>query len=360
MSVEGEKELEEFLAGTGALGGQQAQVVEPPTEEETPPAEEIVHDEPPGFVPPFEDTPTPAPPISPEERAAQEQGEETPPEEGEETEQGPPHVVWATEKYGTDTERWAKAMYDQEVFIGRLSEQKTEAERVAGEAIRYAQQVEAGAQNGPGGMPISAAEEAWVEQNMVNPAGAAYTAARHGNAALYNAVIDRIAEENPNYAVQVGTQVQMALQQEAQRLQAEQQAAQQRNGGPSGDLQVDLGQSFQRLGIDVQKAGPAMFAKLQELGEYHPYTLAIMGGDAMQRDLAVQAVYDLAAATGASASRIVDAERDQRLQREAELRRGAAAIVTGGTHVSEPPKQSAFMDAMDEEWRRRGHLPAEE
>jgi hypothetical protein len=172
-------------------------------------------------------------------------------------------------------------------------------------------------------------------------------------------VIERIAEENPNFAVQVGTQVQMALQQEAQQYMAQQQAAAQQNGH-SGNLQNDLGQSFQRLGIDVKQAGPAMFAKLEELGEYHPYTLAIMGGDPFQRDLAIQAVYDLARATGAQATRIVDEQQEARIQREQELRRGAAGIVTGGTHVSEPPKQSAFMDALDEEWRRRGWLPSSE
>ena len=116
-------------------------------------------------------------------------------EEGEGEVEGDPHIVWATKKYGTDPDRWAKAAFDQERFISALAQDKKQAEEAAMQAYAYAQQVEANAQSGPGGMPMSAQQEAWVEQSLSNPVGYAYQAAMSGDAQLYNAVIERVARD---------------------------------------------------------------------------------------------------------------------------------------------------------------------
>jgi hypothetical protein len=356
MGVDGERELEDFLAGSGALNFGDDPEPKPP--EPPPPAaeegEEVVHDEPPGFEPPPGDGAEKPSPETPPEKPVEEQ-----PTEGEGDEQEP-HVVWAQKKYGKDPDKWAKAAYDQERFISSLAAEKKQAEETARQAIEYAQQVEASAQVGPSGMPLTASEEAWVEQAMANPVGYAYQAAMSGKVSLYNAVIERVAELDPGMAASVGTQVQMAMHQERARLEAEAQAAASQNGaGPEGDFTTAMGQSFQRLGINVKQYGEAMWTKIEELGEYHPYTLAILGGDPMQRDLAVSAVYDLVRTGQTTTRRVADTEREEQIRREGELRRDAAGVVTGAPHV-ETSKQSPFFDAMEEEWRRRGQWRDEE
>lgn len=348
MGVDGERELEEFLAGTGALnpGGEEP----PAAAEET----EVVHDEAPGFVPPPEDG-AETPPVSPGE--AEEKPAEEKPEE-EETEEQEPHVAWATKKYGAEPTRWAKAAYDQERFISQLAADKKQAEETAREAIEYARSVESQSSANVGaGMPMSAAEEEWVEQSMANPGAYAYQAARAGNVQLYNAVIERVAMDNPGMAANIGAQVQMALQDELRREQESRAATQ--NGAQGQDFNADMAQSFARLGINVQQYGEAMWTKIEELGEYHPYALAILGGDPMQRDLALQAVYDLVRTGQTTTRRVAETEREEQIRREGELRREAAGVVTGAPHVA-PAKQSPFFEAMEDEWRRRGQWHDEE
>jgi len=345
MPEEGsERELEEFLAGTGALSFTDSS--EPPTPTGD---EEVVHDERPGYEAPPDDG-AETPPPSPETKTPEAPGEEKPEEEQEE--QGEPHVVWATKKYGTDPTRWAKAAYDQERFISQLAGDKKQAEETAREAIEYARSIEANANaSTSAGMPMSAQEEAWVEEAMVNPAAYAYQAARSGNVNLYHAVINRVAEMDANMAVSVGTSVQMALQDEQRRMEADRMAAQ--NGAGAPDFNTEMGASFQRLGINVQQYGQPMWEKIEELGEYHPYALAILGGDPIQRDLALQAVYDLVRAGTTTTQRVADTQREEQIRREGELRREAAGVVTGAPHTP-PAKQSPFFDAMEAEWRRRG------
>lgn len=346
MGVDGEKELEDFLEGSGALsfGAEETEAAAESTEEE------VVHDERPGHVPLPGERAAPPPP-SVEKEPVEEEGQE---EEGEE--EGEPHTVWATKKYGTDPNRWAKAAYDQERFISSLAAEKKQAEEAASQAIEYARQVEANAQTGPAGMPMTASEEAWVEQSMSNPVGYAYQAMMAGNAQLYNAVIERVAEMDPGMAANVGTQVQLTMHNERQQLEAQQAA---RQNGAGQDFYGEMGESLQRRGIDIQKYGEAMSAMFGELGEYHPYTLAVMGGDAIQRDLALQAVYDLVRAGQTTTHRVADTQREEQIRREGELRRNAAGVVTGAPHA-EPTKQNPFFDALEDEWRRRGQWHDEE
>ena len=277
------------------------------------------------------------------------EGEVTPEEEelGEiEEEEELPHLVWAKKKYGDDPDKWAKAAFDQEQHISRMANSLKEAEALAVQWYEYAQQAEAAATSAQTqGMPLSASEENWVEQAMANPHGYARQAAMQGNVNLFNAVLARVAEENPGVAASIGSQIQMEMQ---QIVAAEN--GQMQSGPPP--LDQALGASFQRLGINLEQAGPQMSEKIAELGEYHPYVQAILNGDDAQRDLAVQAVYDLVRATTLVSRRVRDDQRATQIQREGELRREAAGVVTGSPHTP-PPAVDPFMAAMEQEWKDR-------
>jgi hypothetical protein len=176
-------------------------------------------------------------------------------------------------------------------------------------------------------------------------------AAYQGNLNLYNGVIARIAEENPMAAAQIGTAIERELA----------QAAAQQNGmvqePPS--LAENLGQSIQRLGIDLDVYGEPMSAKIGELGEHHPYVQTILEGDPNAREIALMAVYDLVRTNALSTRKVRSDERENTIKHEAELRRQAAGVVTGGPHQEQPPKQSPFMDAMEAEWKARGQWTEE-
>ena len=229
-----------------------------------------------------------------------------------------------------------------------MGNQLKEAEALAVQWYEYAQQAEQqAAQTQQMGMPMSAQEEAWVEQSLANPMDYARQAAFNGNVNLFNAILARIAEENPGLAANIGSQVQMEL-----RQAADAELAQQRNGPQPMTLQEALGGSFQRLGINLEQSGPSMSEKIAELGEYHPYVQAILGMDDGQRDLAVQAVYDLTRA-GTLTKRVVrDEQQAAQIQREGELRREAAGVVQGSPHIP-PVKEDPFMAAMEQEWKDR-------
>jgi hypothetical protein len=336
---EGPRSVGEALAAADA----EAAASEPVVDEPTPVVDEppvVVSDEP---VQPGVDTgegqPTPEVTGEPEPEPDLEDGDlDTPDDE---------NVIWATKKYGDDPAKWAQAARHQEQHISKLAADKKEAEGLAAEWYEYAQSIEQQAQQmQSAGMPLSAQEENWVEQSVANPYQYARQAAMSGNFNLYNGVIARVAEENALMAAQIGAQVQREM---------EQIAAQEQNGmqqAPS--LAEAMGQSIQRLGIDLGTYGEPMSAKIAELGEHHPYVQTILEGDQAAREIALMAVYDLVRSTAMSTRRVRSEERDAQIKHEAELRRQAAGVVTGGPQVQQPPKQSPFMDAMEEEWRARG------
>jgi hypothetical protein len=323
-----------------AAADEQQAPVETPAEEEqqiAPPEDQplVVTDEPTQPAPELGEAPDAPTPVGDVEEIE----EELPEEEGDE------NVVWAKKKYGDDTAKWAQAARAQEQHISRLAAEKKEAEELAGEWYEYAQGIQQqAAQQTQMGMPLSTQEENWVEQSIANPLQAARAAAQQGNVNLYNGVLARLAEDNPLMAAQIGAQIQMEMQQLAEQQMPEQQ--------PS--LAEAMGASIQRLGIDLATYGEPMSVKIAELGEYDPYVQAILNGDQMAREMALRAVYDLVRSTAMSTRKVRSEERDEQIRHEAELRRQAAGVVTGGPQVQGAPPQDPFMAAMEQELRDRG------
>jgi hypothetical protein len=286
----------------------------------------------------------------PQEPVATEPVEEEEPAEVEED--ADPNIAWAKRKYGDDPAQWAKGAYEMEQHITRIAREKKEAEDMAVQWFEYAQEVEQQkTQEASMAMPLSTQEEQWIDNAMANPYAYAWQAASQGNVNLYKGIIARVAEDNPLMAGEIGTRVQMELAQLAASTQPEEQPV---------SLQESLGQSIARLGIDLPTYGEPMSAKIGELGEFHPYVQAILEGDQKTSDLALMAVYDLVRTGAMSTRRVRSEEREAQIQKEAEMRRQAAGVVTGGPSAPEPPAESSFMDAMQREWEARGQWPSEE
>jgi len=339
MAVEGERELEEFLTGVFE-GRTNGEVTEEPAEEP-----DVVYDDPRQPITeavPEEDETTPP---SPEEEEPVEEEEAQPVEE-------PGSVAWAKKRYGEDPEKWAQVAYQQEQHISRIANEKQQAEAFAKQMADYAQYIEAqSVTQQQSGMPMSAQEEAWVEQSFQNPVQYAYQALASGNIPLYNGVIARLAEEDAGMAASVGAQAQMAVRE----AQVQQQVYADAEQARQGDLPTLFAESVQRTGIDFEKWGPAMSEKVGELGEYNPYVQAILNSpDPAQRDLAMHAIHDLVRTGQATARRAQETEHEARIRREGELRREAASVVTGSPHNPPAQPQHPFLQAMENEWRRAG------
>jgi hypothetical protein len=263
----------------------------------------------------------------------------------EEAETEADHIVWAKKRWGEDPEQWARGAYEGQQHLSRLMNEKKEAEQLAVHWYEAAQAAEQQATTqAQMGMPLSAQEENWVETvAMQNPHEAMRQAAYANNATLYNAIVNRVAEESPGVAANLAAQVQMEMQQLAAAEQMEYQPR---------PLEDALKESFARLRIDLEKDGQAMREKVGELGEFHPYVQAILNGDDAQRDLGVQAIHDLVREGRVTRRRVVDETRESAIKREAELRRAAAGVVTGAPHTP-PATEDPLLAAMTEEWKAR-------
>jgi hypothetical protein len=265
-----------------------------------------------------------------------------------------PHIAWAKKKYGDDPDKWAKAAFDQEQMISRQGGQLKEAQQVGGQWYEYAMNLEQQLQQAQmahqAEMPLSAAEEEWIESNMANPLGAAMQAAFNGNFGLYDGVLTAVAQDNPQMAAGIAQQVQQALYQAQQNAEAQAQPP---------DIKEQLAASVARLGIDVPTYGEQMMAKIEELGQDHPFVETILTGEDQARDVAMLAVLDLVRTGSTVTRRVKEDERGAAIKREAELRRAASGVVTGAPHTP-PPKTDAFMDAMEQEWRAKGQWASEE
>jgi len=341
FAAELEGKMSALLGGTPRSPGEAVRVTDQIPEADTPEIEpQVVEDAPPAAP----ETPAPQIPEAPEE------GEEPTPSEEDEDYVGE-GLAWAKRKYGDEVtlEQLANVAHNQEQALSRQGAKVREAEQLGYQWYEYSQNLERQLSQQPTGMPMSASEEQWVENAMTNPLAAAAQAKGTGNEALYQAVIARVAQENPLAAGQIASQVEMAFME--QQRQAAYAAATQQNG-QSAETMIDA--SVKRLGIDLQAYGQPMMAKIGELGEYHPYTQAILYGSDQERDLAFQAVYDLVREGRVTRRVVRDSEREAQIAKEGELRRQAAGVLTGTPNRRTPPPTSPFMAAMTEEWRRAG------
>jgi hypothetical protein len=275
---------------------------------------------------------------------AAEPGAEPESEDAEEDIAADDLVVRAEKRFGEDRDTWAKVLLDQDQMISRQGNTNKELEEWGQGWLEYAQALEAQTQQAQAQMPRSAAEEEWIEASVSDPLGYARAAAFNGNIGLFQDVLRHTAENvDPLVASQIGSRVQIEM---AQYVQEGEQAAQ------PPPLDQELYQSFSRLQLDPEQAIAAITPQIANMNQYHPYRIAILAGDEQQRDLAVQALWDLAGAGGHVTTRRDDA-RSARIKREGELRRETAGVVTGSPHTP-PPTQSPFMDAMEAEWKQRG------
>ena len=344
FAAELEGKMGALLGGTPRSPGEAVRVSGEVPDAEPPQEPQIVEDIPPAAP----ETPAPQIPEAPEE--APEPSEVEPQEEGDEDYVGE-GLAWAKRKYGDEVtlERLADVAFNQEQALSRQGSKIKEAEQLGYQWYEYSQNLEHQLAQQPTGMPLSASEEQWIENSLANPLGFAAQAKATGNEALYRGVISRIAQEDPVAAGQIASQVEMAFV--AQQQQAA-YAAQQQNGAQS--MEATIGASVQRLGIDLQAYGQPMMAKIGELGEYHPYTQAILYGSDQERDLAFQAVFDLVRESRMTRRVVRDSEREEAIRKEGELRRQAAGVLTGTPNRQTPPPTSPFMAAMEDEWRRAG------
>ena len=321
-----------FSSGPKSVGEALAEAPAPETDEVT------VVDEPeqPEVDTPEGQEPAPVP---------AEPGAEPEEEDAEEDTVADELVVRAEKRFGEDRETWAKVLLDQDQMISRQGNTNKELEEWGQGWMEYAQSLEHQTQQQQAQLPRSAAEEEWVEQSVQDPLGYARAAAFGGNISLFQDVLRHTAENlDPLVASQVGSQVQIEM---AQYVSEGDQAAQ------PAPLDQELMDSFSRLGLDPEQAIAAITPQVSNMNQYHPYRIAILAGDPQQRDLAVQALWDLAGAGSGHATTHRDDARSARIKREGELRREAAGVVTGSPHTP-PSTQSPFMDAMEAEWKQRG------
>ena len=361
-----ERELAEYFQ-SGALSGEPRSVGEAlaAADSEAAASEPVVDEpapevgEPTGPPVVVEDDPTePAPelgeaPEEPTEVEAPEEEEQEPEEEIEDE-----NVVWATKKYGDDPAKWAQAARHQEQHISRLAAEKKEAEELAAEWYEYAQGLRAAGPDAAADGDAAVGRRGGVGRAGRGriPTRHAMQAAMQGNFNLYNGVIARVAEENPMMAAQIGAQVQREMEQLAMQQQQQQNGQQM----PQPTLAEAMGESIQRLGIDLAAYGDADGREGRpNSGEYHPYVQTILEGEPGARDIALMAVYDLVRSTAMSTRKVRSEERENQIKHEAELRRQAAGVVTGGPRSPEAPQRSPFMDAMEQEWKARGQWSEE-
>jgi len=281
----------------------------------------------------------------PEGEIAPEEGAEPVEEELEEDD----NVVWAKRKYGFETidPRIAKIMRDQEQHISRQAAYTKELEQFGQQMYEREQQQ---LQQPQAQMPLSAQEEQWIEQSLQNPMEYARQAVWNGNFSLYHGILNRVSEEHgPVIAGQIAGQVQGEL---AQAAQMEREAQQQQNGAPP--MEQAFYASFDRLGLEPERAIAALTEQVNDLPEYDSYRQALIGPDDRQRDLAIRALYERSRSGALTKRRVRDEQRAEQIKREGELRREAAGVVQGSPHVPPAKEDSPFMQAMEAEWRARG------
>ena len=169
-------------------------------------------------------------------------------------------VDWAKRKYGADVtlEKVARVAFEQEQLVSRLGSKAKENEGLAAEWYQYAQSLEAQLQRAPTGMPMSSAEEQWVEKLDLEP-GAGRDP---GEDVRQRSVVPR--GDQPDRAG--GPRRRRSGRLLCRDGRAEQAARPARAVPQNGETRESLvGASVARLGIDLARYGQPMMQKIGEL-----------------------------------------------------------------------------------------------
>ena len=190
-------------------------------------------------------------------------------------------LVWAKKKYGDEHGEVGQAACDQEQHISRSPPRRRRPRNWRASGTSTPSRSSSRQQQTQMGCRSQRRRSSGSSSR--SPTRCSPRAGRAaGNVNLYNGVIARIAEENPLLAAQIGTQVQMELQSLAA-------AGAGRAAGAAREQALSA--SSAASASTSRRKGETMSEKIAELGEYHPYVQAILGGDDGQRDIAIQAVY---------------------------------------------------------------------
>jgi hypothetical protein len=286
--------------------------------------------------------------VSAEEASEQEEVEleegtsEEPPEPSEDELIG----AWARKKYGddvgleTESERkFAKALYEQEKLLGRKAE---ETRVLQEEAQQRELQERIDALNTPG--VLTTEEDQWVDEAIGSddPAEWAYGALQGERPDLYAAILDRWSSLGEKESRQARIFHSRVLQ-----------AVTSPQPDPQESYTAALGHTFLSLGLNIERDGPVILAKAEELGGNHPAVQGMMSPNDDIRLLATRSVYDLVSASKTTVSKArTDDVVNGRVQEE-ELRRQAAGVTQGGPRI-EQPKKSPFWDQFEQEIEDRG------
>jgi len=256
------------------------------------------------------------------------------------------HLTWARKKFGDtidlesdSSKTLAKAAYEQERLLGRQAEERRRLEQ---EAEQREIQERITALNTPG--VLTAEEDIWVDEAIQNndPGEYAYDALQAGRPDLYAAVMDRWSTMG-----EVEARRARALHSQVLQVVSAPQPTEQES------YTAALGQTFVSLGLNIERDGPLILQKAEELGAQHPSVQGMMSVDEDVRRIATRSVYDLVAAGNTVVQKAKQDDVVQQRVQEEQLRQNAAGINGGGPRV-EQPKKSAFWEEFDKEIEERG------
>jgi hypothetical protein len=256
------------------------------------------------------------------------------------------HLDWARKKYGEDIDlstessrKLAKAAFEQEKLLGK----KAEEARALQEAQNQREiQDRIDALNTPGN--LTQEEDNWVSEALLSndPAEWAYNALQSERPDLYATILDRWS----SLGEQESRQARIFHSKVLQAVTAPQPSQQE-------TYTAALGETFVSLGLNIERHGPLILAKAEELGTDHPSVQGMMSTDSSIRRIATRSIYDLVTAGQATVQKARTDDVVEARVKEEQLRQAAAGVTQGGPRV-EQPKQSPFWKEFEQEIADRG------
>jgi hypothetical protein len=348
-AADAEKDVEDFFNEEifGAKPPVENEAPFPEAEPEPKPISEVATDTPEEA----EEAPQEGTEEQPEEAPS---SEEVPPEQGEtppqeETVEEPTeqeYVAWARKQYGEDldldnpsADKLARAAFEKEKMLGRKAEEARELQAQA-QARELQERIDA--LNTPGN--LTAEEDAWVNESLLSgdPGEWAFNALQAQRPDLYASIMDRWSALGEDEARRARVLHSRVLQAVSAPQPSEQESYTQA-----------LGQTFVSLGLNIERDGPLILAKAEELGTAHPSVQGMMSPDEDVRRIATRSIYDLVAQGQTTVQKARNEDVVAQRVKEEQLRQQAAGIQQGGPRV-EQPKKSPFWESFDAEIEERG------